>query len=160
VQRSPGGWDDIAGTLASFALSFPLAGVGAIVGAVCGNPVLGASLAVVGGSALGALIAGHEVWGGSRPGANPPVRWAMVRSVLVPTGLTLAGAGVGALLAGPLGAAAAGAVATGAVVGVGLPWLWLVSQLVKARFEPAPPPPDGLPTHPDSLLPPPGARGI
>ena len=149
AQRSPGGFDDIVAVIGSFGLSFPLSGLGAMVGVWAANPVLGATLAVVGGSLLGVLIAGHEVWSGSRPGANPPVRWGMVKGAMIPAGLTLAGAGLGAMLAGP-----AGGVAVGATIGVGLPWLWILGSVIRARFERIPPPVDG-PTHPDNMTPPP-----
>lgn len=157
VQRSPGGWDDLVAVLASFGLSFPLAGVGALAGVFLGNPVLGASLAVAGGSALGVLLAGHELWAGTRPGANPPVRWKMVLGSLIPAGLTLAGAGVGALVAGAGSAAVAGAVATGAVIGVSLPWLLLVGNIIRTRLQPVPPPVE-QPTHPDNLVPAPETK--
>ncbi|MEB3196320.1 MAG: hypothetical protein VKP62_03865 [Candidatus Sericytochromatia bacterium] len=130
VTRGGGGFDDLVAVLASFGLSFPLAGTGALVGVWAANPVLGASLAVIGGSLVGVLIAAEEIWKGSRPGASPPVRWKMVTGALIPAGLTAAGAAIGAAVVGT-----AGAVATGACIGVGLPFALLLGAIIRARLE-------------------------
>lgn len=143
AQRNRGGWDDLGAMIVNYAFSFPLAGVGALIGVGLGNPVLGASLAVAGGSAIGLLVTGSELWFGTRPDANPPVRGSLITASLIPAGLTLAGAGVGALVAG-----SAAAVATGAVVAVGLPWVLLAGHLAWQRWKrsdpPAPPPEESI----------------
>jgi hypothetical protein len=113
VQR--GGWEDLVAPIVTAAMGLPLAGAGALIGTMLGGPVAGAWAAAVGGSLVGVVVAGQEIWGGTRPGATIPVRWKMVGLALAPVGLNAVGAGIGYAVAGTASAVMAGTLLAAAI---------------------------------------------